>query len=217
MREDPARRAARHDRRRAPQPDPRPHGRGRPDPDVRRPVHRRRAARRRDEPVVLVHQTTARWNAPHFVWAVRDELATKLCGEDATCPQLDHGGLRVTTTLDLDLQKTAEKWVKAAAVVPNQDNPRRAAKAPRLQVRALDGQPGRQAPAQRRARRDRLPDRRAGRLCRQRRLLRDQAHEALPAAVRRRRQGLPPAGFGVQAVQLRDRHRRRASSPPARC
>ena len=81
----------------------------------------------RDEPVVLVPQTTERWQAPHFVWRVRDELATKLCGEDATCPQLDHGGLRITTTLDLDVQKTAEKWVKAAAVVPFQDNPRRAA------------------------------------------------------------------------------------------
>ena len=81
----------------------------------------------RDEPVVLVPQTTERWQAPHFVWRVRDELATKLCGEDATCPQLDHGGLRITTTLDLDVQKTAEKWVKAAAVVPFQDNARRAA------------------------------------------------------------------------------------------
>ena len=82
----------------------------------------------RDEPVVLVPQTTERWQAPQFVWQVRDELATKLCGEDATCPELDHGGLRITTTLDLDVQKTAEKWVKAAAVVPFQDNPKQAAK-----------------------------------------------------------------------------------------
>ena len=82
----------------------------------------------RDEPVVLVPQTTERWQAPQFVWRVRDELATKLCGEDATCPELDHGGLRITTTLDLDVQKTAEKWVKAAAVVPFQDNPQQAAK-----------------------------------------------------------------------------------------
>jgi membrane peptidoglycan carboxypeptidase len=81
----------------------------------------------RDEPVLLVRQTTARWLAPHFVWRVRDELATKLCGEDATCPQLDQGGLRITTTLDLDMQRVAEKWVKAAAVVPFSNNPRRAA------------------------------------------------------------------------------------------
>ena len=81
----------------------------------------------RDEPVVLIRQTNERWKAPHFVWRVRDELATKLCGEDATCPQLDHGGLRITTTLDYDVQQTAEKWVKAAAIVPFQNNPRRAA------------------------------------------------------------------------------------------
>src|SRR5262245_20580524 len=31
----------------------------------------------RDEPVVLVRQTNERWKAPHFVWRVRDELATK--------------------------------------------------------------------------------------------------------------------------------------------
>ena len=68
-------------------------------------------------------------------------------------------------------------------------------------------QPGRQAAAQRRPRRDGLPDRRADRLCRQRRLLLDQALEALPAEVRRGREWLPPAGFGVQAVQLRDRDR----------
>ena len=41
--------------------------------------------------------------------------------------------------------------------------------------------------------------------------------QELPAAVRRRRQGLPPAGLGVQAVQLRGRHRRQDASPPARC
>ena len=54
---------------------------------------------------MLGNQITPRWMAPHFVWAVRDELATKLCGEDApTCPELEHGGLRVTTTLDVELQ-----------------------------------------------------------------------------------------------------------------
>jgi membrane peptidoglycan carboxypeptidase len=76
-----------------------------------------------DEPVVLGSQATPRWIAPHFVWAVRDELATKLCGPDTpTCDALDLGGLRVTTTLDVGLQKIAEKWVRAAAVVPNKKN-----------------------------------------------------------------------------------------------
>ena len=38
------------------------------------------------------------------------------------------GGLRVTTTLDTKLQKTAEKWVKAATIVPNAKNPAATAK-----------------------------------------------------------------------------------------
>jgi membrane peptidoglycan carboxypeptidase len=75
-----------------------------------------------EEPVVLGSQATPRWIAPHFVWAVRDELATKLCGVDPSCDALDLGGLRVTTTLDVGLQKIAEKWVRAAAIVPNKKN-----------------------------------------------------------------------------------------------
>ena len=83
-----------------------------------------------DEDVVLSSQTTQNWIAPHFVWAVRDELTTKLCGTDAdTCDAMRQGGLRVTTTLDVGLQKIAEKWVKAAAIVPHAKNPTAAAKA----------------------------------------------------------------------------------------
>ena len=68
----------------------------------------------------LARQATPHWLAPHFVWSVRDELASRLCGEGtSTCEQLDAGGLRVTTTLDLRLQKIAEKWVKVATIVPH--------------------------------------------------------------------------------------------------
>jgi membrane peptidoglycan carboxypeptidase len=78
----------------------------------------------------LAPQATPRWLAPHFVWAVRDELTLRLCGEGvSTCDQLDAGGLRVTTTLDLKLQKIAEKWVKVATIVPRRANPARVAKA----------------------------------------------------------------------------------------
>ncbi len=78
----------------------------------------------------LVRQATPRWLAPHFVWAVRDELAVKLCGVDVpTCDALEAGGLRVTTTVDLDLQKIAEKWVKVATLIPHRKNPERDAKA----------------------------------------------------------------------------------------
>jgi membrane peptidoglycan carboxypeptidase len=84
----------------------------------------------KDEQVVVARQTTPRWTAPHFVWAVRDELAEKLCGVDnPTCDRLEQGGMRVTTTLDANLQKIAEKWVRAAAIVPKAKDPAVAAKA----------------------------------------------------------------------------------------
>ena len=77
----------------------------------------------KSEDVKLAPQTTPRWVAPHFVWAVRDELAEKLCGAGTpTCTALDNGGFRVTTTLDANLQKIAEKWVRATAIVPHAKN-----------------------------------------------------------------------------------------------
>jgi peptidoglycan glycosyltransferase len=83
----------------------------------------------RGKDLELIRQATPRWLAPHFVWAVRDELASKLCGEGtSTCEQLDAGGLRVTTTLDARLQKIAEKWVKAATLIPHRRNAASAAK-----------------------------------------------------------------------------------------
>ncbi len=82
------------------------------------------------DPVVLASQATPHWLAPHFVWAVRDELTERLCGPDATtCPELERGGLRVTTTLDLRLQAIAEKWVEASTLVPHRKNQEQAAKA----------------------------------------------------------------------------------------
>lgn len=46
-------------------------------------------------------------NAPHFALFVKEQLVDKY-GED----KVERGGLRVTTTLDLDLQQFAEKGVK---------------------------------------------------------------------------------------------------------
>jgi peptidoglycan glycosyltransferase len=80
--------------------------------------------------VLLASQVAPRWIAPHFVWAVRDELTARLCDPDATtCEALERGGLRITTTLDLRLQAIAEKWVKASAIVPHSTKPAAAAKA----------------------------------------------------------------------------------------
>ena len=76
------------------------------------------------DPVIVAPQVTPPWIAPHFVWAVEAELADKVCGVGvATCPVLEAGGLRITTTLDANIQKIAEKWVQAAALVPNDKNP----------------------------------------------------------------------------------------------
>src|SRR4029077_14928190 len=39
------------------------------------------------------------------------------------CPDVDNGGYKVVTTIDLKLQKIAEKWVYVAARAPNAKNP----------------------------------------------------------------------------------------------
>ena len=209
-----ARRPRRHDDRPAPQ-------RRSSTCSPRRPDARCRAtqytaadfeAAKVDE-VLLASQATPRWIAPHFVWAVRDELTAQAvrpgCRRRATT--LERGGLRVTTTLDLRLQKIAEKWVaggrdRAASPRTRRRRPRRSGS---TSYPAWMQEPREQERPQRRARRPRLPDRRARRVRRLGQLLLDQEPQDVPAAVRRRRPGLSPAGLGVQAVQLRDRHRRR--------
>ena len=80
------------------------------------------------EPVVLAPQSEERWTAPHFVWAVRERLGPLVCGAGReTCPLLEQGGLRIVTTLDVRLQEIAERWVRAPVVVPNADDPEKAA------------------------------------------------------------------------------------------
>ncbi len=82
------------------------------------------------ENVVLAPQRTNLWKLPQFVWQVRRELTTRLCGEEVeTCTILERGGLAITSTIDLRLQRLAEKWVKAAAIVPHAKDPEAAAKA----------------------------------------------------------------------------------------
>ena len=84
----------------------------------------------KEDEVVLGPQTAPRWTAPHFVWAVQKELAEKVCGVDVpTCTKIEQGGLRITTTLDVELQAIAEKWVKAATLVPQSRNPQATADA----------------------------------------------------------------------------------------
>jgi membrane peptidoglycan carboxypeptidase len=78
----------------------------------------------KQEPVILASQAADQWRAPHFVWQVRDELGQILCGSSAdTCEKIDTGGYSVLTTLDYRMQRLVEKWVYAAAIIPNAKSP----------------------------------------------------------------------------------------------
>ncbi len=98
----------------------------------------------KQEPVILASQVTAQWRAPQFVWQARDELGQILCG-DSQCQQIDTGGYQVITTLDYRMQRIVEKWVYAAAIIPNAKNQDAILKArgiPRSQwswIKALSG------------------------------------------------------------------------------
>ena len=72
------------------------------------------------EPLVVDPPSTARWKAPHLVWQVREELGRLLCGEEdaQTCQAVDTGGYQVISTVDLKMQATVEKWLKAAGRAP---------------------------------------------------------------------------------------------------
>ncbi len=73
------------------------------------------------EPVVLGSQAADQWRAPQFVWKVRDELGQLLCGE-VQCEKIDKGGYKVISSLDYRMQRIVEKWVYAAAIIPNSKN-----------------------------------------------------------------------------------------------
>ena len=84
----------------------------------------------KQEPVILGSQATAQWRAPQFVWQVRDELGQILCGSSAdSCEKIDKGGYTVITTLDYRMQRIVEKWVYAAAIIPNSRNQNKILKA----------------------------------------------------------------------------------------
>lgn len=67
------------------------------------------------EPVVLADPQTRTLRAAHFTWQVRRQLDAILGGTDA----VETGGYKVITTLDWKAQQLAEKWLTAAAIVPN--------------------------------------------------------------------------------------------------
>jgi penicillin-binding protein 1A len=69
------------------------------------------------EPVVLANLPAPRMRAGHFSWQVRKQLEAILGSADA----VDTGGYKVITTLDWTAQQQAERWMTAAAIVPNLD------------------------------------------------------------------------------------------------
>jgi penicillin-binding protein 1A len=72
------------------------------------------------EPLVLSPVQAAPWKAAQFVWQVRHQLGTILCGPDDadTCEAVDTGGYQVTTTLNWNMQQIVEKWTYAAGRAP---------------------------------------------------------------------------------------------------
>ena len=79
----------------------------------------------KNDPVAIIPQVSATWRAPHFVWQVREEVASIICPETPQdCPAVDTGGFRVTTTLDWEMQKITERYVYAAARAPQSSDPR---------------------------------------------------------------------------------------------
>ena len=73
------------------------------------------------EPAVITPPKAEPWKAAHFVWQVRHELGSILCGPDSAdnCEKVDTGGYKITTTLDWTMQQIVEKWTYAAVVAPH--------------------------------------------------------------------------------------------------
>ncbi len=67
------------------------------------------------EPVILSSPQTRTFKAAHFTWQARRQLDAILGGTD----KVETGGYKVITTLDWKAQQLAEKWLTAAAIVPN--------------------------------------------------------------------------------------------------
>jgi penicillin-binding protein 1A len=75
------------------------------------------------EPVIVASQALTVRIAPQFDEQIRQQLADMFCGQGtdpAECAQVDTGGYKVITTLDAGMQASAEKWLKAYVIAPNQ-------------------------------------------------------------------------------------------------
>ena len=86
------------------------------------------------EPVVLAGEQPMQLRAGHFSWAVHAELEQILGGAEA----VETGGYRVITTLDWGAQQLAEKYVEAAALIPNMPAKEAAREMDRLKLSRID-------------------------------------------------------------------------------
>jgi membrane peptidoglycan carboxypeptidase len=91
-------------------------------------------ARALAEPVVLAGETPAKMRAAHFSWAVHDQLEKLLGSPEA----IDSGGYTVITSLDWDAQQLAEKYMYAAAIIPNLPRRQAAREMDRLKLSRAD-------------------------------------------------------------------------------
>jgi membrane peptidoglycan carboxypeptidase len=74
----------------------------------------------KSEPLILNPPPSPPRKAPHFVEQVRLELGRLLCGEESkeNCEAVNTGGYHVVTTIDMKMQASVEKWLKAAGRAP---------------------------------------------------------------------------------------------------
>jgi 1A family penicillin-binding protein len=70
----------------------------------------------KNEVVTFTPQATLGIKAPHFVFFIKDYLEQKYGAE-----MVENGGLKVTTTLDIDLETKAEQFVKDGALQNEKD------------------------------------------------------------------------------------------------
>ena len=172
-------------------------------------LHRGRLPRPRREPVVLARPGRPRWKAPHFVWAVRDELARAACGEDATtCDELERGRPPRHHDARPAPPEARREVGQLAAAAPHHPRPGRS---PRSSA-STTTQPWSAQPRDKDVRNGALVamDYQTGEIVAYvgSADYYSPAGTAVPAPVRRPEPGLSPARLGVQAVQLRGRHRR---------
>ena len=80
---------------------------------------------RRSRSILADAGARTQWRAPHFVWQVREELGADPLRRADECEKIDTGGYKVITTLDYKMQRIAEKWVYAAAIDPQLQEPGR--------------------------------------------------------------------------------------------